>query len=158
MKSIFNQLLDRSDFEEDVIWQKVCFGTNETIIKEGERSGCVYLLLEGEARVVGNVSLGGERVLHPGFRDLKVGEVFGELSLLDDEPHSTNVMALEKCEVAVIKNDLFIHYLEENPTDGYKVFKVLATTLVDRLRKTNRKAFSLYAWGLKGHGFDEYLK
>jgi CRP-like cAMP-binding protein len=158
LKSIFNQLLERPNFKEGLIWQKSCLEANETIINEGEKSGCVYLLLEGGARVVGNVSLGGERVLHPGFRDLKVGEVFGELSLLDDEPHSTSVMALEKCVVAVIKNDLLISYLEENPVDGYRVFKVLATTLVDRLRKTNKKAFSLYAWGLKAHGFDEYLK
>jgi len=158
LKTIFNQLLERPNFKEGVVWKKVHFETNETIIKEDESSGCVYLLFSGKARVVANISMGGERMLHPGFRDLEAGEVFGELSLIDNEPHSTSVVAIGECEIAVIKNDLFLAYLDENPVDGYRVFRALSKTLVERLRKTNAKAFSLYAWGLKVHGFEEYLK
>jgi len=158
LKTIFNQLLERPGFEEGVIWNRVSFDANETIIKEGESSGCVYLLLNGSARVVASISLGGEHLLHPGFRDLEEGEVFGELSLLDNEPHSTSVVAIDECEIAVIKNTLFIDYLDQNPADGQEVFKLLSKTLVERLRKTNDKAFSLYAWGLKVHGLGEHLK
>lgn len=158
MKSILNQLLETPSFKKEVLWRREHFKMGETIIKEGEKSGCVYLLLKGSVRVVANIEIGSDRALHPGFRDLEPGDVFGEFSLLDEAPHSTNVTAIMDSEVAVIESKQLLAFLDKNHDYGYLIFRELAVTLVERLRKTNDKAFSLYAWGLKTHGYVKHLK
>lgn len=158
MKSSLNQLLESPCFKKEVPWRQRCFKANEVIIKAGETSGCVYVLRKGSVRVVANIVTGSSRALRPGFRDLESGDVFGEFSLLDEAPHSTNVIAIMDCEIMVIESKHLLAFLEKNHDYGYLIFRELALTLVERLRKTNDKAFSLYAWGLKAHGYEAHLK
>ncbi len=158
MKSVFYQLLESPNFREEVPWRQEHFKAGEAVIKEGEKSGCVYLLLEGRVRVVANIETGNKHTLHPGFRDLEPGDLFGEFSLLDKAPHSTNITAITESEIAMIDSEQLLEFLDNNHDYGYRVFRELASTLVDRLRKTNDKAFSLYAWGLKAHGYGKHLE
>ena len=95
--------------------------------------------------------------MRPGVRDLEAGEVFGELALMDNLPHSTTVTAITSCEIAVIDGKRLQNYLSENQEMGCLVYKAISEMLVARLRKTNEKVFSLLAWGLKERGFQELL-
>ena len=155
--SIFYQLLQRGDFFEGIYWQRHTFPQNSVILKEGSQSGKVFFILDGVTRISGVIEWEGRKRMRPGVRDLEAGEVFGELALMDNMPHSTTVTAVTSCEIAVIDGKSLQDYLSENQEMGYQVYKAISKTLVTRLRKTNEKVFSLLAWGLKERGFHELL-
>jgi CRP/FNR family cyclic AMP-dependent transcriptional regulator len=128
VKNALSSLLDHPSFTEGMLWMRRQVAANQTLFAEGEHGSEIYLILKGAVRVVGNVDLDDQRTVHPGFSDLDVGQVFGELPFLDGHP-----------ELA------------------YPIFKELIHLLVGRLRQANRRIFSLFAWGLKMRGIDHHL-
>lgn len=156
-QSMLDSLLSHPDFCEGSLWQRRHFDANVTVFKEGDRGRQVYLILKGTVRIVGNVDLDEEHHIRPGFSDLGEGEVFGELSLFDNEPRSATVVTVTECEFAVIDGDRMMAFLDAHPDVGHPLFKELILILVNRLRKANRKIFALFAWGLKARGIDKHL-
>lgn len=157
MEKALQSLLSHPEFSEGHHWQRQQFGANTTIVEVGEAGSQIYLVLSGRVRVLGDVSLGDDKRIRPGFFDLDAGEVFGELALFDREPRSASVVAVSDCELAVMDGDRLLVFLDAHPDVGYGVLKDLVTALVARLRKTNRKLFSLMAWGLRAHRLDQHL-
>lgn len=157
VKSALNNLLGHHSFAEGVLWTRRKVAANETLFAEGDRGSEVYLILKGAVRVVGNVDLDDHRTVHPGFSDLHEGQVFGELPLFDGEPRSATVVTLTDCELAVLEGETLMAFLDAHPDLGYPIFKELIHLLVGRLRKANRRIFSLFAWGLKMRGIDQHL-
>jgi CRP/FNR family transcriptional regulator, cyclic AMP receptor protein len=67
------------------------------------------------------------------------GEFFGEMSLIDDNPRSATVVAIEPCELLSIGRRDFRRCLVENSDLAMAVMRVL----VRRLREADRKIGSL---------------
>lgn len=61
------------------------------------------------------------------------GDVFGELSLLDGQPRSANVVAAEAVELITIRRDHFINLIYKHPHIATQMLSELA----GRLRKTD---------------------
>ena len=156
--SPFFDLLDRSDFLEGDCWHSQKYETNAVILKEGEYTGRVYLILEGNVRVIGNVTMNGNYHVRPGVNELGAGDTFGEFSLLDQEVHSATVQAVSPCRMAVIDNQRLIEYLDAHQAIGYAIYRQIALSLTKRMRIANSKILSLLAWGFKVHGIDKYMK
>jgi CRP-like cAMP-binding protein len=57
------------------------------------------------------------------------GEVFGEVAVLDGEPRSATITALEPCELVIIQRNDFFHFLERAPQAAIKLLEVLARRL-----------------------------
>jgi len=150
-------LLKNPCFEKGKHWSEKVFLAGQNILKEGENDPSLFLILEGSVRVVANINIGAEKAIHPGFADLKKHDVFGELSFIDNQPHSTNIEAIGTCKIAIIDKQSLIKFLNGNTDMGSLFYQSLSKLLAERLRKTNTKAFSLLAWGLNTHGIDEHL-
>jgi CRP-like cAMP-binding protein len=157
VKNALHDLLDHPEFAEGSLWVRRRFAANHTLFAEGDTGTEVYLILKGSVRVVGNVDLDHHRAVHPGFSDLCEGQVFGELPLFDGEPRSATVVTLTECELAVLEGEKLMAFLDTHTELGYPIFKGLIHLLVGRLRKANRRIFSLVAWGLRMRGIDQYL-
>jgi len=155
--SPIHDLLGHPEFREGSHWKTCSVKPNQVIFREGERGRTIYLILSGSVRLIGNLELGDERRVQPGFSDLGAGEVFGELPLFDNQPRSASVIAVSECQLIEINSDSLISFLELHPDIGYQVLKELYHMLVRRLRKANGKIFSLFAWGLKNCGITEHL-
>jgi len=63
------------------------------------------------------------------------GDFFGELSLLDEEPRSASVRALEDCVAVRINGATFIQMLSETPEIAVRMMRKLST----RMRATDRR-------------------
>lgn len=107
---------------------------NTFILKENDRSNEMYLLIEGKVNVMVNNLKGKEMIL----ATLHQGDIFGELSIIDDDPRSANIVAAEKCELIVISKPDFYELLNQSPKFAIQVIKYLC----HRLRLTNRTAES----------------
>ncbi len=157
MNNTFASLLQHPDLKEGADWHRRRYAANEFVFREGTDADTVYLVLEGSVRILADLELEEGRHIHPGVCDLGAGEVFGELALFDHGGRSTSVMTVSDCEIAELPGDRLLAILDANPELGYRVLKDLFNTLVGRLRSTNKKLFSILAWGLKARGLDQHL-
>lgn len=103
---------------------------SETIIREGERSDCAYILESGTAEVYKSLPGGREQFLGV----LVQGDIIGELGLIDGLPRSATVRALVGCRTRKITQESFSSLAEKNSQALMPVLKVL----VNRLRQTLR--------------------
>lgn len=92
------------------------------IIKEGTSGSSVFLIVEGQCEV----RRGGTRI-----RELKAGDFFGEISILDPAPRTATVRATEACLLLVLEGYDFRTALKSSMQMSQK----LIATLAERLRK-----------------------
>jgi CRP/FNR family cyclic AMP-dependent transcriptional regulator len=111
------------------------FGRNTTIIRAGDPTDTLYIVINGRLKVLLCDDQGREVILSL----LGPGEVFGEMGLLDDSPRSANVVTQEPCELLSISKADFKRILAENSDLSLMVMR----GLVKRLREADRKIGSL---------------
>ncbi|HHL40824.1 MAG TPA: Crp/Fnr family transcriptional regulator [Deltaproteobacteria bacterium] len=104
---------------------------NSIVIAEGEAGDAVYFMLSGRARVVLYGEEGGRIVLAV----LGPGEVFGEMSVIDEMPRSANVEAFDDMECLVVSRRRFLRYLGTH----HKVVMRLLAYFSRRLRVATEK-------------------
>ncbi len=107
----------------------------EVIVEQGTKSNALYILLTGRARVVTADARGREVILAV----LQPGDYLGEMSLIDNEPHSATVRAEVQCDVLVLGRPEFARCLPENSSLSYAIMR----GLVARLRHADRQIESL---------------
>lgn len=118
----------------------VRFGTfneaarGECPIAQGDDHDCLFFLLHGKMRVL-RENVDGEVAL----ADLRAGDIFGEINILDRKPASATVRALGACGIWHIDRVSFENYLETHPAAGQKLLLELARLLARRLRDTDAK-------------------
>ena len=111
------------------------FKRGEAIVEQGKKSNALAIILTGRARVVTADGRGREVIL----ASMKPGDYIGEMSLIDNEPHSATVRAEVQTDVLILGRLEFARCLPENSSMAYAVMK----GLVQRLRHADRKIESL---------------
>lgn len=96
----------------------------EVVVKKGERGDTLYILLEGEAGVYLRDDGDYQITIGP-------GEIFGELSIVDQEERTATIRPLKETLLLEFNGDEFISLLRENATIAFS----MAKTLAGRLRK-----------------------
>ncbi|MGJ7520026.1 Crp/Fnr family transcriptional regulator [Variovorax sp. LT1P1] len=111
------------------------FKRAEVIVEQGKKTDALYIILTGRARVMSTDSRGREVIL----ATLQPGDYIGEMSLIDDEPHSATVRTEIQTDVLMLDRDAFSRCLPENSSMSYNIMR----GLVQRLRHADRKIESL---------------
>jgi CRP/FNR family transcriptional regulator, cyclic AMP receptor protein len=127
-----------SDAEIEILSKSVSvreYDKNETIIHKQDEGDTFFSLISGRVKVVLTDDEGKEFIV--GI--LQPLEFFGELSLLDGEPRSASVVAIEKTEVMALKRDDFLNQFTSNAVMAKKIISVLGK----RLRHANEHIESL---------------
>ncbi|HLP41829.1 MAG TPA: Crp/Fnr family transcriptional regulator [Fibrobacteria bacterium] len=115
----------------------------DIILMEDDQSNqSFFLIVKGEVKVVLTAEDGREAIL----ASLKEGDFFGEMALLDGEPRSATVRAVEDSRLFTIRREDFLAAIRKQPD--------LALTLLGemslRLRKSNRQISSLALMSVYG--------
>ncbi len=76
---------------------------------------------------------------------LSAGELFGEMSLIDDQLASADVVAKGPVELVVIPREKFEALLASDVGLAVRIYRSFCTALSERLRKTNQKMAELSA-------------
>lgn len=111
------------------------FKRAEMVVEQGKKSDALYIILTGRARVMSTDSRGREVIL----ATLQPGDYIGEMSLIDDAPHSATVRTEVQTDLLVLGRDAFSRCLPENSSMSYNIM----LGLVQRLRHADRKIESL---------------
>ncbi|MFN3699113.1 MAG: Crp/Fnr family transcriptional regulator, partial [Dictyoglomus sp.] len=105
------------------------------IFQKDEIGNLFFLICSGRVKVILETEEGKEGILSI----LYPTEFFGEMSLLDGEPRSASIVALENTSVLLINRDDFLRLLYRHPEIALKILKTLSL----RLRKANRQIETL---------------
>jgi CRP-like cAMP-binding protein len=111
------------------------FRRGEIIVEHGRKSNALYILLNGRARVLTSDSRGREVILAV----LQPGDYVGEMSLIDNEPHSATVRAEIQTDMLVLGRLEFSKCLPDTSELAYGILR----GLVSRLRAADRQIESL---------------
>ncbi len=111
------------------------FKRGEAIVEQGKQSNALSIILTGRARVIATDPRGREVIL----ATMRPGDYVGEMSLIDNEPHSATVMAEIQTDALILGRLEFARCLPENSSMAYAVMR----GLVQRLRQADRKIESL---------------
>lgn len=112
------------------------------ILFEDDPGDSLFVVREGRVKVVLVAEDGREVIL--GI--LGVGEHFGELSLIDDQPRSAHVVAMEESTLLVLRREDFRRRVEQNPAVAW----ALLLELSRRLRRADEKIGSLVLLDVPG--------
>lgn len=146
---LFSGLDDRQISRVLSLARPVELKAGETLIREGEKGGTLYIIRRGCVEVsksltlpiTGKGSSGMEKALsRMTERDRAV---FGELVLFDEDTRSATVRCLTDCTFYEIDKEAFLEFAEENVEIGYHLFKNMAQVISGRLRKSSEDVIKL---------------
>jgi CRP/FNR family cyclic AMP-dependent transcriptional regulator len=105
------------------------------VFQQGDLSDSVFIIQSGYLKVAVSSPGGSLSTLAV----MGVGEIFGELSLLDGGPRSATVTAMSRTDLLVIDREPFLHLLEAQPRVAIAIMGVLAR----RLRRVSERSDDL---------------
>jgi CRP-like cAMP-binding protein len=111
-------------------WLKYEPHTN--IVIEGELSWGLYLIVDGMVGIFKTNKLTGENY---DIGQLRKGNFFGEMSLVDNNPRSATVKSLSECELLYISKEAFQALLNHSPATKVRFYESCVKHLVARLRE-----------------------
>ena len=111
------------------------YARGSLILAAGDPTDSLYILISGRIKVFMS-DLDGKEVI---LSILGPNEYFGEMGLIDDNPRSANVVALEPCELICISKPDFKRCLADN----FDMAMAVMRGLVKRLREADKQIGSL---------------
>lgn len=99
------------------------FAPGEQIIDNDSDNRDVFFVVSGQVRIV-NFSPSGRKIA---FATIEPGSYFGELSAIDGQRRSDNVVAVTDCELASVSPATFLKLLVKHPLVAISVLQRLAT-------------------------------
>jgi CRP/FNR family transcriptional regulator len=110
------------------------FAAGEVVFREGDESNTCYIVRSGHARAVREHADGRQIAL----ATFGPGDIFGELSMFDDERRSATVEATDPLEALAIRGPDMRRLMLQRPA----LAVALAASLARRLRTTNERLAS----------------
>ena len=132
---LFAQLDENSRHELISLAMPRSFGAGEPVCRVGDPGGSMMAVLAGTVRISMPTVKGKEVIL----ADLRPGQLFGEIALLDGKPRSANATALTKCDVLVLERRNVIPFLERNPAACLQLMELLCA----RIRRSDERMADL---------------
>jgi CRP-like cAMP-binding protein len=130
--SLFKNLDDADLQKLAAIATEQSFSAGSQIFAEKSTGASFYIIRYGSVRLIKQGEKEDKTVTFMG-----PGQHFGEMALIDDEPRSATVEAVENTETICIKRDDLENLLAQDSKLGFAVYIRFAKYLCLRLRATN---------------------
>ena len=110
------------------------FEKGEVIVRQGELANSFFVIASGQVKVY--MTEGKREII---LKTLSAGDFFGEMPMLDLEPRSASVAAMERCQLQTLSYKAFQKAMEGSADIAKRVLE----TLAKRLRDADRKISTL---------------
>jgi CRP-like cAMP-binding protein len=128
--------LSESDLKEIIkLAVKQYYKKDNMILIEEEIGSTMFIILEGRVKI-SRISEEGREVI---LSILSEGDFFGEMSILDGQNRSANVVTLDDSKIMIIRREDFLQMLHDYPQIAINLLKELA----HRLRRSDSQIKSL---------------
>lgn len=113
----------------------------EAVFLEEMEGNAIYLVKEGTVKIskIADDDEGGsknketEKVL----TYFKTGDIFGEMSFIDNLPRSASAYAVEETQLYIFKRSSFDRMVDEDPRFAIKILMNISRIISQRLRRTD---------------------
>jgi CRP-like cAMP-binding protein len=102
----------------------------ETLFNEGDVGRALFIVDSGDVQLLRKDDSGKDNPL----AEVRPGEIFGEMALLEEMPRTAGAQALEKTKVYLLYKNKLERLIYEHPRIGVVIVHYLARTLSSRLR------------------------
>ena len=102
--------------------EELLYEPGEMVIKEGERDGRLFVLLDGEVEVIKGLGQPGERLL----RRLGPGAYFGEMAVLGDAVRTASVVAIGQARMLSLRDFDLRQAMERHPYIAIELLQVMS--------------------------------
>jgi len=103
------------------------------LFQEGERNSYLIIITSGKAQILKSDGFGTMKEI----ATVRKGATLGEMSVIDDFPHSATVIAKENSEIALISKTNLQNITEKYPSLGVKLLWQIAKQLSTRVRQAS---------------------
>ncbi|MCG6166992.1 cyclic nucleotide-binding domain-containing protein [Leptospira sp. FAT2] len=110
------------------------FKESDIIFEENQEAEVMYLIVKGKVGIHKKVKEAYKLLV-----ELKEGDMFGEMALIDKTPRSARAVAKTDVSLIAINEGAFFNLIQTNPGFSMKIVKILSS----RLRETNKTIASL---------------
>lgn len=104
----------------------IAFTAGQTVFKEGDHADLMYVVQTGEVDVFYKGQL---------LETLGEGNIFGEMSLISEEPRVATVVAKTDARIVPVDLKRFMFLVEETPYFAVQVMRILSSRLKKMLGK-----------------------
>ena len=129
--TLFSSLQETARREIAAYAQLRSFAAGEPICRLDDHGDSMMAIVVGTVRI-SLPTIRGKEII---FADLRPGELFGEIALLDGRPRSANATALTNCELMVLERRDVLPFLERNPAACMKLMEFLCA----RIRRSDER-------------------
>ncbi|MBK5256827.1 MAG: Crp/Fnr family transcriptional regulator [Vicinamibacteria bacterium] len=119
----------------EAVAQTKQFPADMTVFFQDDPSDSLYVMLSGSAKIFQTSEDGKQRIL----KVLRKGEAFGELAMIEGQPRSASVQALEPSEMLVLTRKDFQAFCDKNPS----VLWMLLQAFAERMRRMNEDVLDM---------------
>ena len=130
------------------LFKEKTYRSGDMLFRENTLGDRLYIIVDGEIEI-SKREKSQEETTRLALR--RRGDIFGEMSLLDEEPRFASAKAVKDTKVLELSKPDFLTMLDQYPLIAYQIMKVLSSRLrqsdlhmVDELRKKNRQLSEAY--------------
>lgn len=126
------------------------FHRQQTIVSYGDISGDVYFIKSGRV----GVTIFSETGKEISFRQLKAGDLFGDIAAIDQQPRSASVVSLSNLELVRLSDTDFLKILNDMPDVSLRVMQRLSFLV----RALSIRVFEFGTFGVRNRIQAELLR
>ncbi len=120
----------------------------DVILREGDEGRSLFVLTRGDVeatKLMGAPGLDGSAPRRKVLVHMSAPQSFGEIGLLEESPRSATVRAATDCELLELRREDFDRLVAADIRLGYTLLRNIASSLIGRLRDTDRDVLKLTA-------------
>jgi CRP-like cAMP-binding protein/sugar phosphate isomerase/epimerase len=110
------------------------FDAGQTVFSEGGKGDGAYFIVEGKVKVIAQSKDFKEILLG----ELGAGEIFGEMSLIDDSPRSATVVTRAPSKIAYIEKRPFNRFIETRSALAYRFMGFICLSLFRHILRLDK--------------------
>jgi len=140
--TVFSSLKEVELEKISAYFKEVSIKNNETIFSEGDPSDKLYLLSEGNVKIIKHTVMGKDIILEV----MSPGDIFGGVAVLDNKPYPATAEAMKAAKILRIRRGDLMKVMEEYPDlkleivsyfsdklrESHEMLKNIATERVER--------------------------
>ncbi|MDY6853936.1 MAG: cyclic nucleotide-binding domain-containing protein [Thermodesulfobacteriota bacterium] len=140
-----------SDFSDDEIkkillcCKDVTYEKDTKLMTEGVERGTLSIIYSGQVKVSKKITEDTTKTV----ADLGDGDIFGEMSFIENLPSSASVIALRETRVLEIDELHFSKIMDVDKALALKIMKRILHILNDRVRSLNDQVVSMGRWWIR---------
>lgn len=154
--SLFQDLDDEQLSALSMAGTVVSLPAGHHLFREGDEADCIYIILQGTVKIYKSLDNGSDIEIN----SLSVGNVVGEIALIDDDYRSASAVAEMVCQLYAIERTVFLSMLSKHPQLAARLISLITSKLREsdavRVRETYKRQ-ALQA-EMAQHQADEYVR